>query len=262
MTILSALISVVFLGSSAASEKKPSVEARIFKNKSGNTLPYRLFKPANYDPKQTYPLVLCLHGAGGRGTDNKSRGTVAFKALSNAKVQTKHPAFLLTPQCPKDKKWVNTNWEKGSYSISKLPVSKELELVEQILDLVEERFPIDSSRIYVTGQSMGGYGTWDIILRHPKKFAAAIPVCGAGDPTEVKGIAHLPIWAFHGDRDTVVPTKGSREMVAALKKAGCNIKYTEYKGVGHNSWSRAWKEKELVPWLFKQHNKAIDSDKN
>jgi len=242
---------------SSATAGEPSIEAREFKSKSG-TMPYRILKPANYDAKKKYPLVLCLHGAGGRGTDNKSKGTVAFVALSSAKTQSEYPAFLLTPQCPNNKKWVNTPWENGSYSTSKVPISKELKLVVQLLDSVEKEFSIDSSRIYVTGQSMGGYGTWDIILRYPKRFAAAIPVCGAGDPMQAKSITHIPIWAFHGDKDSTVPTKGSREMVEALKEAGGKIKYTEYKGVGHNSWSRAWKEKDLIPWLFKQKNKAIE----
>lgn len=126
---------------------------------------------------------------------------------------------------------MNTPWRKESYSISKIPISKELELVVQILDAVKKKFSIDSLRIYVTGQSMGGYGTWDIVLRHPNRFAAAVPVCGAGDPTQAKNIAHIPIRAFHGDNDTTVPTKGSREMIEALKQAGSKIKYTGYKGV-------------------------------
>jgi len=237
------------------------IEARVFKSKSGSTMPYRILKPANYNSKKACPLVLCLHGAGGRGNDNTSKGTEAFIALSVTEVQKTYPAFLLTPQCPMKKQWVNTPWKNGSYSTSKIPISKELELVVQILDSVEKEFNIDPSRIYVTGQSMGGYGTWDIILRYPKRFAAAVPVCGSGDPTQAKSIAHLPIWDFHGSKDGTVPTKGSREMVEALKKAGGEITYTEYKGVRHNSWSRAWKEKDLISWLFKQHNKAIDSDK-
>jgi predicted peptidase len=205
--------------------------------------------------------VLLLHGSGGRGTDNKSKGIEAFVALSADKTQSEYPAFLLTPQVPSEKQWVNTPWREGSYSISNIPVSKELELAVQILDAVEKEFSIDPLRIYVTGQSIGGYGTWDILLRHPNRFAAAVPVCGAGDPAQAKSIAHIPIWVFHGDQDTIVPTKGSREMVEALKQADSKVKYTEYKGVGHNSWSLAWKEKDTISWLFKQHNKPDGPDK-
>ena len=231
------------------------VETKIFKNKGGDTMPYRLLKPDNYDPKKKYPLVLCFHGAGGRGTDNKSRGTQAFNVLSQTENREKFPAFLLTPQCPKNKKWVNIVWKDGSYSFDKVKISKELELVLEILDSIRKEYSIDDSRLYVTGQSMGGYGTWDIILRNPDLFAAAIPVCGAGDPNQAKKVTKMAIWVFHGDKDPIVPTKGSQDMVKALKAAGNDVKYNEYKDVGHGSWQPAWKEKDLIPWLFKQQKK-------
>lgn len=217
-------------------------------------MPYRILKPAHYNPNSQYPLVLCLHGAGGRGNDNRSRGTEAFMALSSAEVQARYPAFLLTPQCPLEKQWVNTPWQEGSYSISRVMMSGELKRVMEILDAVIKEFRIDLARIYVTGQSMGGYGTWDMILRYPYRFAAAVPVCGAGDPMKAKRIAHLPLWAFHGEKDTIVPTDGSRSMIQALRQAGSKAKYTEYQGVGHNCWSRSWKERNLIPWLFAQRN--------
>jgi predicted peptidase len=239
----------------SAAPDKSAIEARLFKSKSGLTMPYRILKPSNYDPKKRYPMVLCLHGAGGRGIENRSKGTEAFTALSEATVKNKYPCFILTPQCPKKKQWVNTPWKNGSYSIAKTPVSKELEIVVQILDSVEKEFSIDVERIYVTGQSMGGYATWDILLRNPKRFAAAIPICGAGDPNEAQSIVHVPIWAFHGEKDTVVPTKGSQEMIKVLKELGGNTKYTQYKDVGHNSWSKAWAEEDLISWLFKQRIK-------
>jgi predicted peptidase len=106
---------------------------------------------------------------------------------------------------------------------------------------------------------MGGYGTWDIILRNPRLFAAAIPVCGAGDPSKAADIAHLPVWAFHGDSDPTVPVSGSRDMVEALRQADGKIQYTEYPGVGHSSWVNAWKEQSLIPWIFSQTN-SLSSD--
>jgi len=236
-------------------ENEQSIVARVFKNRNGDTMPCRIYKPANYDPKTRYPLVLCLHGAGGRGDDNKSRGTHAFAALSSPSMQKQYPAFLLTPQCPKDSGWVNTS-HKGSYSVSRTPISKQMALVQEILLSVVTKFSIDPARIYVTGQSMGGFGTWDIIMRNPKLFAAAVPICGGADPSQSIRIAHLPIWVFHGEKDHIVPAKGSREMVEALKKAGSKVvKYTEYPGVGHACWGPAWREKELIPWLFEQRNK-------
>ncbi|MCA1808098.1 MAG: prolyl oligopeptidase family serine peptidase [Lentisphaerae bacterium] len=250
--IFGTLVFVFGLSTFAGNDVNMTSEARIFKDTDGEAMPYRIMKPVHYDPKEKHPLVLCLHGAGGRGNDNRSRGTEAFKALSQDDILQKYPAFLLTPQCPKDKKWVNTSWTKGSYAISDVPISEQMKRVLQILQSVQNEFNIDPDRIYVTGQSMGGYGTWDIILRKPNLFAAAVPVCGAGDPGQAARIAHLPIWAFHGEQDPTVPVSGSRDMRAAIKIAGGEMKYTEYPGVGHKSWENAWAEKDLVPWLFKQ----------
>ena len=230
------------------------IEARVFKNADGATMPYRLIKPPGYDPAKRYPLVLCLHGAGGRGTDNQSRGTEAFKVLSTAEAQATHAAFLLTPQCPSKRLWVNWPWKRGSYSLQDVPISDPLKLAVQILDDVTSRCSVDTNRVYVTGQSMGGFGTWDIILRYPDTFAAAIPICGGGDPTEAKRITRLPVWAFHGGKDSTVPVEGTREMAAALKALRrAPARYTEYPSVGHGCWRNAWKEKELIPWLFSQN---------
>ena len=230
----------------------------MFTGKNGNIMPYRILIPADYNPEITYPLVLCLHGASGRGIDNKCqcRASKAFLSLSSPDVQKRYPSFLLTPQCPKEKQWVDIPWKKGSYSISEVHVSEQMELVLEILYSIKKEFSIDPARIYVTGQSMGGYGTWDIILRNPDLFAAAVPVCGAGDPAQAERIAFLPIWAFHGDKDKRVPANGSREMYAALKRFGGNIRYTKYPGFGHDALAISWMEEGLIPWLFKQHKPA------
>jgi len=230
-----------------------TIDAREFTGKDGEKLLYRVFKPANYDPGKKYPLVLCLHGGGGKGTDNKSRGTQAFIALSDPEVQKDYPAFLVTPQCPPEGSWAPRGPD-GEYSSEKLPMSRETTLVLEILDSLQKEFSIDPARLYVSGQSMGGRGTWDIIQRRPYMFAAAVPVCGSGDPSQAKRIAHMPIWNFHGSEDGVVPVQGSRDMVAALKKEGSKVIYSELEGVNHGSWIPAWETKELIPWLFEQRN--------
>lgn len=227
-----------------ATEGEPLIESRVFVSKNGSTMPYRILRPANYKLETKYPLVLCLHGAAGRGTDNKSRGTRAFGALSSPEVQKAYPAFLLTPQCPNGKRWVG----------------KQMELVLEILESVKNEFSIDPARVYVTGQSMGAYGTWYAILHHPHLFAAAVPVCGGGDPSLAERIAHVPIWAFHGEKDNVVSPDVSKEMYEALKRVGGKIRYTEYPSVGHDSWSKAWAEQELIPWLYQQHKKPDAGD--
>ena len=239
-------------GENLKSLKVPVAEARVYEQ-SGRTLPYRLLKPEGYDKNKAYPLVVALHGAWGRGTDNKSRAIDAFQFLSAEKIRKNYPAFVITPQCPSKQQWANTPWGKGTYSIEKVKISKSISSVLKIIESLQSEFKIDANRIYVTGQSMGGYGTWDIIMRKPHLFAAAIPVCGAGDLSQAKNLAHLPIWCFHGGKDTVVPVAASRDMDKAMKKAGNkNWAYTEFPKVGHGASKPAWKEEKLIPWLFSQ----------
>jgi predicted peptidase len=126
-----------------------------------------------------------------------------------------------------------------------------------LLELIEKTmkdYPIDPERVYVTGLSMGGYGTWDLMARRPKLIAAAIPVCGGADEHTAEKIQHIPVWVFHGDQDTAVAPERSRNMVAALKKAGGSPKYTEYKGVGHDSWTATYNNADVMQWLFAQKN--------
>lgn len=249
------ILPIPFAGSALASGLggEGSVEARIFRDENGDSMPYRIRQPRDNDATKAYPLVLCLHGVAGRGTDNQSRGTEAFLALSAPEIQTKYPGFLLTPQCPEGKTWSRYELPmRGSHPDSKGRMTKEMRLVLSILDAVRKECRIDSSRLYVTGQSMGGYGTWDIIARNPHLFAAAVPVCGDGDPSRAKDLAQLPIWIFHGAQDTDVPVSTSRDMYKALKDAGSKARYIEYPDVGHDSWVAAWREPELIPWLFEQ----------
>jgi predicted peptidase len=228
-------------------------EAHVYRNASGQTLPYRLFVPGGYDPKKTYPLLLSLHGAGSRGSDNLKQLRPWVAGWLDDDIQKRHPCIILMPQCPAGQQWVDTPWKKGSYSTSKIPISKPMTLVREILEKILEEKSIDRSRIYVMGASMGGYGTWDFTMRHPDLVAAAIPVCGGGDPSMAGTLKPIPIWAFHGDKDTTVPPSGSQDMVRAIEKAGGErIKLTIYQGVKHDSYKRAWREPELVEWVFKQ----------
>jgi predicted peptidase len=126
-------------------------------------------------------------------------------------------------------------------------------LVLEILDSVKTRFPIDAGRIYVAGQSDGGYGTWNVITQRPDVFAAAIPLCGGGDPEMAVRIASMPLWVFHGRRDTVIPATESREMIEAIQKAGGHPRYTEYDRLGHDIWKQTFKQPDIVLWLFAQH---------
>ena len=240
-----------------------SVHAQTFESKSHTnasiasySMPYRLFIPANYNPNNSYPLVLFLHGAGERGTDNNAQLTANKGATLWAETanQATHPCFVVAPQCPAGKQWVNTDWGNGSYSIDKVPMSNELKMVKNIIETLQTQYNIDASRLFIDGLSMGGYGTWDFILRYPTMFRAAIPMCGAGDPTKASLISTLPLWVFHSNDDAAVPVVGSRDMVNAINALGFNNRsqfYSEYLNKGHvSAYESALAEPNLVNWLF------------
>ena len=214
-------------------------------------IPYQLFIPDNPDNKPL-PLVVCFHGAAGRGNDNTARGIHAFEVLFSPEVQKVHPAYLLAPQCPKSDKWVNVTWSDGGFSLKDTPISESLKTALDLVRSVAETNRVDGDRIYVTGQSMGGYATWYSILANPDFFAAAVPVCGGGDPSAAERIKDVAVWTFHGADDKTVPPKGSRDMFERLKAIGAPVKYTEFSGVGHASMTNAWAEPGLIPWLFEQ----------
>jgi len=231
------------------------------------SMPYRLFIPSGYNANNSYPLVLFLHGAGERGTDNNvhimsSRGANLWADPSN---QASHPCFVLAPQCPQNAQWVNTNWSSGSYSITNVAMSKELKMVKDIIETLQTQYNIDPSRLYITGLSMGGYGTWDFILRYPNMFKAAVPICGAGDPSKASLIGTMPLRVFHSSDDPTVPVAGSRGMVNAINALGANNRtqfYTEYTNQGHFSWVNAYNTTDLVNWLFTSTPISINCTNN
>lgn len=228
-------------------------EKHVFKL-DGKSLPYRLLKPDGTEQGKKYPLVVILHGAGERGIDN-TKQLVWFWNDKKPSVMTrpevaKEKAFVIVPQCPDGKQFVEVPWGKGSYTSPE--VSEPLKLTLALVDSFVKEQPIDADRVYVVGMSMGGYGALDAVQRRPELFAACVSICGAGDLSKAKEIAHVPVWTFHGADDGVVPVSGSREMVEALKKAGAAPKYTEYPKAGHNSWSPAFEDKEFWNWIFAQ----------
>lgn len=220
--------------------------------KNGKSLPYRLYIPQGHEGEKL-PLVLFMHGAGERGTDNIKQfinGDWLLRRLVEG--QDVHPCYILAPQCPEegDQRWVNEAFECGTYCYDQTVLSEPMRLAIDILDMVEEKYPIDRKREYVTGLSMGGYATWYLISRFPERFAAAVPVCGGGDPAQAEKIRSVPVWTFHGDQDDIVPISGTRALVDALRQVGGDIRYTEYPGVMHGSWVNAYSEPDLVDWLF------------
>jgi predicted peptidase len=217
----------------------------------GDTLPYRLLKPVSPESMETFPLVIFLHGAGERGTDNEVQIKHITELFTDPKNRGKYPCYVVAPQCPKNQMWTRSEGPKNDVDIPKKP-PLPMEMVIQLIEKLSQEFPIDQTRIYITGLSMGGYGTWDLLARFPDKFAAAVPICGGGAPNTVARFKHVPIWAFHGALDKIVQPQESRQMIDALRKGGAVPGYTEYPDVEHNSWVQAYKEPHLLHWLFKQ----------
>jgi predicted peptidase len=216
---------------------------RVYKSESGESK-YVLFVPHSYDGSKEYPLILFLHGAGESGTDGKKQVTVGLGPAIK-KQEKDFPFITIFPQA-NSKTTVGKRWYANS------PDGKQ---ALAILDEVMRTYKVDPKRIYLTGLSMGGFGTWDIAATYPDKFAAIAPICGGGDPSKAKALAKLPIWNFHGDADKVVPVELSRRMIAAIKEAGGEPKYDEYPGVGHNSWDKAYANPELYKWLLSHSRK-------
>ncbi len=242
----------------------------------GTTLPYRLFVPENYVPTKQYPLVLALHGAGERGSDNliHIRSYRLATAWADPVNQARYPCFVVAPQCP-----LNRFWDADFGQ----PITPELATVNNLVDSLSQEFSVDVNRLYVTGLSMGGFGAWDLITRFPNRFAAAIPLSAGFFPEAAAGIAHIPVWNFHGALDDVVPVSFSREMIAALEQAGqtavytdcryrncaglpdnliatyvashANLFYTEFKTGRHDAsvFSGAYDYPLLFPWVFSKY---------
>jgi len=227
-----------------------------------HTYPYTVYVPRNYDASRTWPVILALHGSGERGSDGVRQMQIGAAQGIRANPE-RVPAIVVFPQAPAETRWLGE------------PADAAMRALEEAI--VE--FHGDRDRIYVTGLSMGGYGTYHLALAYPDRFAALVVVCGglfphptttavqqsplvtdANDPYGfvARSLRHLPIWIFHGDADTTIPVEESRRMVEALRAAGApDMHYTEYAGVGHNAWDRAYREPELWTWLFAQKRKPV-----
>lgn len=250
------LVSVLALAASARDAGKAAFAERTITD-GPSSYRYKVFVPANWTAKKKWPVILFLHGAGERGDDNLAQTRIGIgPALEQQKATLQ--AVVVLPQCPRDRWWPEPEMQARAL---------------RALDEAAKEFNGDSSRTYLTGLSMGGYGAWAIAASNPKRFAALAVVCGGvrtppragarSSPLEVAGgddpyrttaekIGKLPIWVFHGGADPVVPVTESQKMVEAFKSLGVSARYTEYAGVGHNSWDKAYAEAELFPWMLSQ----------
>lgn len=213
---------------------------------------YVVYVPFEYTPEKSWPLIVFLHGAGERGDDGLIPTEVGIGTAIRRNPE-RFPAIVLIPQCPKDVLW-----------------DSAMDDVERAMEKTNAEYNIDLARVYLTGLSMGGYGTWLWGAENTDRFAALMPLCGGGDPKDlqrlskeeasdygsfderIRKLAKVPIFAFHGADDSAVPVEKSRRMVKALEAAGGNIKYTEYEGVDHNCWDRTYGDADVINWLFEQ----------
>ena len=198
---------------------------------------YVVYVPRDYDASKKWPVILFLHGAGERGSEGLSQSDVGIGRAIRF-MPDRYPAVVVMPQC-----LPNQRWSDGM-----------LDMAVKALDKTLMEFSTDVNRLYLTGLSMGGYGSFLLASQGPGRFAAVVPICGGGNPAEMgPKLKDIPMWVFHGDADTAVPVQRSRDMVEAIKNAGSTkVKYTEYPGVPHNSWDKAYSEKEMTDWLFAQ----------
>ncbi len=254
-TLLASFISC----SIAFTQDKTSFEKRAHSYKQG-TLGYRVLYPENFDPSKKYPLVYFLHGAGERGTDNEKQLVHGSKLFLNTNNRQDYPAIVVFPQCPSDDYWANVsrevNEETGKRDFIFAKKGKPTKAMQGTLSLIDSLVAlshVDKTRVYISGLSMGGMGTFELVSRRPNTFAAAMPICGGDNPKSVKNyVKKLPFWVFHGAKDDVVPPKFSQQMVDALKARGGTVRFSLYPDANHNSWDSAFAEPEFLSWLFSQ----------
>lgn len=229
----------------------------------GTTYRYQVYVPEVWSPEKKWPVILFLHGAGERGDDGLLQTEVGI-GTAIRRYKNRFPSIVVMPQCRKNVWWVDPTMEAQS-----------LKALHQAM----QEFNGDPQRAYLTGISMGGYGTWVLAAKHPGKFAALVPICGGIRPPDsvpissdgplndpsfdpyaatAQKIGKTPVWMFHGEADSIVPVSESRKMAEALNAFGGEVKYTEYEGVGHNSWDNAYAEPDLLPWLLSQRLNAVN----
>lgn len=267
MTRILCLLLLIFSNYSVSRAQKieesvlQAYQARTFRFNTDQVLPYRILYPENYDRSKKYPLILVLHGAGERGDDNEKQLVHGSRLFLQSENRSQFPAIVVFPQCPSNSFWATSSIDRTKNpiefrfnydSVPNWPQAAALALVKK---LIEEE-SVDNRRVYITGLSMGGMGTFEAVYRNPGFFAAAAPICGGGNEALYnKNIRKTAFRIFHGDTDAVVKVELSRNMVARLKELKVPVEYIEYPGVNHNSWDNAFAEPDFMSWLFKHQLK-------
>jgi len=275
--MLVVIIALIFSVSSFSSvilaeEENPAAEVmtkEVFAASNGISMPYRLYVPTDYSPDKEYSFLLFLHGAGNRGDDNVSQVSVNTGLINRIiggetvtcngqNIDSSKEFIIVAPQCARDFQWVDTSWSvlpDPSYKLNEISQSKYMTAVVELVSDVQNKYNINAERMYATGLSMGGFGIWDMLMRYPDLFAAAIPMGGAGDISQATVIKNTPVWTFHQLHDPVVASDGTVAMVKALIEVGAEVKFTPYFDTVHNAWTKGYAEPDLLQWLY-NHTKS------
>ena len=238
-------------------QQDDTIQSVFFSKDRQHLLPFSLIKSFDSKSLDKTTLIIFLHGAGERGMDNKSHLMVGLPSLiQNLKKQGLKNYVVFAPQCPTNERWVDTDWTATSHIMKPephWPMTSALNVIDSLVGAIQN---LDINRIYVTGLSMGGYGTWEMIQRRPDYFAAAIPICGGGDKLQASKLTNIPIWAFHGTKDKAVPVVRTTDMYQSIKAATklnpLRIKMTLYENKGHLIWNETYDNSEVVQWLLTQ----------
>lgn len=256
------LVVLTFIMSSLAlAAQDAGYERRVFTSSEDHKLNYRLLKPSADAEGKKFPLVLFLHGAGERGSDNEKQMIHGSQMFLNPVNREKYPAYVIIPQCPEDGYWA---YSTRPASCTELKAEKEMppifKAVKELVDSYLQDPSVDRSRVYIMGLSMGAMATYDMVVRFPEIFAAAIPICGAVETERLKDIKGVSFRIYHGDADNVVPVDCSRKAYMALKEAGVKVEHYEFPGCGHISWNLAFSQPDFMEWLFAQKRKVRRTD--
>ena len=248
---------------SVSAQDAAEYERKAFVSSQGDMLNYRFLRPETEIAGEKYPVVLFLHGAGERGSDNEKQLVHGGQMWLNPVVREQYPAYVIFPQCPDDGYWAYLS-RPESFLTTEIPVqeapSPVIVTVKELLDSIMSLSQVDKDRIYVMGLSMGGMATFDMAIRYPDVFAAAVPICGTVNSSRLPAAKDVKFRIYHGDADNVVPVAGSREAYKALKAAGADVLYFEFPGVNHGSWHNAFNDPTFLTWLFSQKKQTSYSN--
>jgi predicted peptidase len=226
----------------------------------GDTMPYRVLLPVDYDPARPYPVIFFLHGRGESGNDNQKQLAHGASLFLRYSIRDRFPAIVVFPQCAANSYWSNVetiiegkqNGKREFDFVAGGEPTGSMKLLLSLVDNVIRRYPVNKEQVYVMGLSMGGMGTFELVRRKPKLFAAAVAICGGADPSAAKQLKHTNWWIFHGLKDDIVDPEFSKKMAEAIKDKGGKVKLTLYPNANHNSWDPAFREPDLLQWLFSQ----------